>query len=427
MNIELANGLSYEFDGKLVSADNQNIVIDCRIWPPSVGGDVARIELSIPNASMPIPEIDNPCHIIGKANIGSVEVRLDDVWYRELTQDIRPRRQTGLAPITLTHVGKLRLTRRFNKSNETIQSQRLKKSIKFYLTSNAFLADNAWLSALSTTPNCQTDELYLVDIPQMGRVQILREWVFIRSVNSDNAIVKSGFCAVAELNDDVQTIEEHLSRFEEALMVSSIFCRQRIAVLGWEVKYDDRIEQVWKDPLSPLTTKYLPYEPHNYLVSKRNFTSLMNTATKELAMLDPKIKDILKHMTLGLTPFINLQTSERFLSMFHALEACRSLATEDLGDAKLKKDDIALRLVLETAKQGVDDNIAKRIDGFIKMVGRPTLQQQLESVLVAKWNVRINDLWPLSGPDNLPGLKQINAVRRMNCRVDSPLGNPPQL
>jgi hypothetical protein len=59
------------------------------------------------------------------------------------------------------------------------------------------------------------------------------------------------------------------------------------------------------------------------------------------------------------------------------------------------------------AKQGVKNSIAKRIDGFIKMLKKSTLQQQLESVLAAKWNVKTNDLWPLSGPDHLPGLKQV--------------------
>jgi len=156
-----------------------------------------------------------------------------------------------------------------------------------------------------------------------------------------------------------------------------------------------------------LTTKYLPYEPHDYLVNQRCFAKLTSTATEELAALDPKMKDIFKHMTLGLTPFINMQTSERFLSMFHALEACRVLAPKVEGDADSAKNDVKLMEVLETAKQGIDTSIAKRIDGFIKMVGRPTLQQQLELVLVAEWNVSTDDLWPLSGPDNLPGLKQI--------------------
>jgi hypothetical protein len=406
MGIELADGMSYEFDGKLVSANDQTVVIDCRVWPPLVGGDVARIELSVPIASMPIPEILNPCHISGKLGTGIVEVWLDDVWYRQMPQDRRPRRRAGLAPIVLTHIGKLRMNTRFNKPSVNAQPRSSKMSIKFYLTRNAFLAEHDWLSALSTTPNDQTDELYVVDIPQLGRVRILREWVFARSGAPDNAVVKSGFCAVVELGDEAaQTTEEYLSHFEDVLMVISIFCRQRIAVLGWEVKYDDRQEQVWKDPLEPLTTKYLPYEPHAYLVNQRCFATLTSTATEELIELDPKMKDIFKHITLGLAPFINMQTSERFLSMFHALEACRVLAPKVVGDAKA---DVVLKEALKASKQGLDDSIAERIDGFIEMVekGKPSLKQQLGWVL-AEWKIQTGDLWPLSGPDNLPGLKEV--------------------
>ncbi|MEQ1814085.1 MAG: hypothetical protein ABL860_06485 [Candidatus Nitrotoga sp.] len=116
-----------------------------------------------------------------------------------------------------------------------------------------------------------------------------------------------------------------------------------------------------------------------------------------------QMKAIFKHMTLGLTPFINMRTSEHFLSMFHALEACRVLAQE----VKVDADSAKLVEIFEAAKQGVDAKIAKRIDGIIKMVGRPTLQQQLESVLMGKWNVSTDDLWPISGSDNLPGLKQV--------------------
>ncbi|WP_239797491.1 hypothetical protein [Candidatus Nitrotoga arctica] len=313
-----------------------------------------------------------------------------------------------MAPIILTHIGKLRMTRRFNKPSGNDQLQNFKKSIRFHLTSNAFLAEHNWLSALSKTPNCQTAELHVVDIPQLGRVRLLREWVFARSANPDNAVVKSGFCAAVELGyEATQTTEEYLSHIEEALMVVSVFCRQRIAVSGWEVRYDDRQEQIWIYPLDPITTKYIPYEPHDYLVDQRSFASLTSSATKELAALDPQMKNIFKHMSIGLTPSINMQVSERFLRMFQALEACRAFAPK-FGNAKHKEDDDALLLVLEAAKQGAIVEVVERIEGFIKTVknGRLSLLQRLEWVLMT-WSVKNDDLWPLSGPDPLPGLKEV--------------------
>ncbi len=204
-----------------------------------------------------------------------------------------------------------------------------------------------------------------------------------------------------------QTTEEYLSHIEETLMVFSLFCRQRIAVLGWEVRYDHRLEQVWKDPLDPLTTKYIPYEPHDYLVDQHSFASLTSAATKELATLNLQMKYIFKHISLGLTPFRNMQVSERFLLMFQALEACRALAPKD-GNDKNKEDDDALLLVLEEAKQSAAAGVVERIEGFIKMVtkGNLSLLQRLKWVMM-EWGVKDDDLWPLSGPDALPGLKEV--------------------
>jgi hypothetical protein len=161
-------------------------------------------------------------------------------------------------------------------------------------------------------------------------------------------------------------------------MVVSIFCRQRIAVSGWEVRYDDRQEQVWIYPLDPLTTKYISYESHDYLVDQRSFASLTSSATKVLAALDPQMKDIFKNMSVGWAPFINMQVSERFLLMFQALEACRVFAPKD-GNDKNKEDDDALLLALEAAKQGVAVGVVERIEGFIK-TGRIQLRSATTNV-----------------------------------------------
>lgn len=135
MGIELTEGMCFEFDGKLVSANGKTVVIDCRVWPPLVAGAVAKVELSAPTALMPLPKILNPCHINGQ--LGGIELWLDDVWYRHMPQDKLPRRRAGLAPIVLTHIGKLRMTTRFSKPSENAQPRSNKRSIKFYLTNHS--------------------------------------------------------------------------------------------------------------------------------------------------------------------------------------------------------------------------------------------------------------------------------------------------
>jgi len=399
--IEQDEGMTYAFDGKLIDVNGQSVVIDCRIKPPLVAGDMARIELSVPVASKPVPNIQNPCKLYGQLTPDIFEIKIDIIWYK-----IMPQMYSGRMPIKLTYAGYLHLIKYFKKNGRSTLSLPIKKSIKFFLNKIAFFDDGLLLFDLSNTSGCSKD-IFVIDIPDFCKVRFSREWAFLPAENSSNVIVKSGFCAVIYPdNENSLTIEKYLSRLEDALIIMSVFSRQRITVLGWEVNDEDHQEQVWKDPLEPTTTRYVPYEPNDYLVEKKYFESLMAIATKAFDVLNKTKKDILKHISVGLSPFIEMQDSARFLLMFHALEACSSIAPEILNSPKLSEQDMSLISILEASKKGVSNGISSRIDGFINIVKSGSSLKKLELVL-KELNVTSYDLWPLSGTDKLPGIKEI--------------------
>ncbi|MET3139691.1 hypothetical protein AAKU61_004073 [Undibacterium sp. GrIS 1.2] len=197
-----------------------------------------------------------------------------------------------------------------------------------------------------------------------------------------------------------------MSKIEEALFVISILCRQRIVMLGWRLDCSERTEEVWKNPLDPLKTNFVPEHEKEFLVDARHFESMANAALKAYFDLTPKVKTVFKDFSTGIAPFIEMNTAQRFMSLFHSLEKCKSFANELSLTPEELASDATLKLALEGAKEGVDPAISARIDGLLKKIRNPSIQQQLNPVL-AMWSVNPYGLWPLFGTPSLPGLKDI--------------------
>jgi hypothetical protein len=186
----------------------------------------------------------------------------------------------------------------------------------------------------------------------------------------------------------------------------SIFCRQRIVVLGWTIEYGDRTEDVWLTPLDPLSTQYIPIEHNDYLVGKSDFENLVTGALKEFSLMDPLAKEYFRDFTIGLVPFVEMQTSQRFLSMFHALEGCRKSGGGLPPDLEVNESDVLLKDALERAKVGVDPSIGERIDGLIERIDKTSLRKELGFVLKS-WSISTSGLWPLFGTKSNAGLIEI--------------------
>lgn len=105
----LLESFNLELDGQIIGDDGLSTAAYCRIRTPLVRHAPTEIELSIPHACMPAPTLQVPCVFEGTLGLGdnAIKVRLEEVVPFTYTADSTQKTRAGLAPITLTHVGKL--------------------------------------------------------------------------------------------------------------------------------------------------------------------------------------------------------------------------------------------------------------------------------------------------------------------------------
>lgn len=407
MRLSNGNGLGYEFDGKLEFSSGTSALIECMVAPPAVGGRKAVIDLRVPSTSMPVLRPENPCTLESIDATSGTKIYLDEVWFRSITSEFVPRRLAGSSPILLTHVGKLKIVReKPDTSTAGVHSDR-KSTIRFLLNDNEFLGQKSLMMSIWNKLGEFEDQLYQIDIPDLGTVRFVREWSKTTAMDKNDVIVRSGFAAVLDIEEaSVSRIDDIVAKFEDALFVISILWRQRVFMVGWCLDCRDRTEEMWKNPLDPLITKFVPEHERDFLVDQNFFEVIANAALKAYFDLPPELKSIFKDFSVGVSPFLDLSTSQQFMSLFQSLEGCAGLSKGQLLTAEEEAANKALQLALESAKVGVDAATSARIDGLIKSIHRPSLQQKLNLVL-SSWSINQYDLWPLFGTEALPGLKNI--------------------
>lgn len=397
-----------EFDGHLLDDNGESALLECRIRAPLIGGDVAAVELRIPNSGDCVGSLSNPCSIKGSAVGGRLEIELGSVYYRTYTMSGTAARKTGSSKIELSHVGVLKiLTHSDARQSATTLDNNVQK-ILFHLNRNEYFHLPSWLDVVAQLPFKENESFCKVTVPKLGVVSITREWVFTQLPDQSNGAAKWGLCAEVDVlaaagSSDVET---YVAQFGDLLFVLSFFTRQRLVTLAREVTYRDRVEQTWKDPLDPLSTENVSRSREKFLADGSVFEDAVNTATETFLTLSPEIKELCRELSIGLIPFVTMAPAQRFLSMFQALESCRKFALLGLAEDDLDKTELVR--ILAQAKEGTSESISKRIDGFIRLVEgtTPSLKVQLQAVL-AQWAVQTDDLWPLSGSQRLPGLIQI--------------------
>jgi len=365
------------------------------------------IDLRVPSTSMPVLRPENPCSLESIDATSGTKIFLYEVWFRSITSEFVPRRLAGSSPILLTHVGKLKIVReKSDTSTAGVHSDR-KSTIRFSLNDNEFLGQKSLMMSIWKKLGEFEDQLYRVEIPDLGTVRFVREWSKTTAMDKNDVIVRSGFAAVLNIEEaSVSRIDDIVAKFEDALFVISILWRQRVFVVGWRLDCRDRTEKTWKNPLDPLITKFVPEHEREFLVDQKDFEVSANAALKAYFELPPELKSIFKDFSVGVAPFLDLSTSQQFMSLFHSLEGCAGLSKGLLLTPEEKTANEVLQLALEKAKDGVDTATGARIDGLIRSIHRPSLQQKLNLVL-SSWSINQYYLWPLFGTESLPGLKNI--------------------
>jgi hypothetical protein len=280
-------------------------------------------------------------------------------------------------------------------------------SIRFHLSENEHFTFPDTYHVLSQALFDKSISLYKIEVPEIGLVHLMREWVFNKT-HHGRGEVYSGLCALVEFGHGTRIDKDRIfSSIKNLLEVVSLFCRQRTAMLGWDTEYGNRHEQVWKNPLDPWVTKNVSRGRDKYLVDA-DFERLAGCAVATYANLEADKKTVCADLLIGLTPFIDLNPPQRFLAMFQSLESCRRFAKNRNMVESQNQEDIDLILALARAKLDASVSVAERIDGFITKIEEQggSLKAELECVLET-WNVKTDDLWPLQGTKKLPGLIQL--------------------
>lgn len=393
-----------ELDGQLTGANGASTVVYCRIQTPLVRHAPSKIELSIPHACMPAPILEDPCIFEGYIGSGdeALRVRLEDAVLFTYTTDCSQKSKLGLAPITLTHVGKL-IIQSDEEEVDATSASRPATVIKFFITTPEFFKKILEWKLLE--PRGGARLLFTLEIPSFGLVEFTRYWACRFGTEQDTFSGSAGTYASVTIQDfDAKKITDYVVRFREALLVISMLCRQQIQLVGWDIEG----EQVRVDPLKPLLPPYVPPEPNDFMVRmvSKDLVSAAEQALRVFFSLDAEAQHAIKLMIVGAAPFVEMADSQRFMAIIHGFEWLP--LPEGETPRELSDNDKSLIAALEGAKTGLCEEVAERINGFInKVTGQQKNFAAKMRRLPMEKGILVGDLWPLHRSGKKLGLVDI--------------------
>lgn len=384
------------FQAKLECSAGIELLVSCKISLSYGGWDASLIEIELPH-HMDIMQIRSPSTIIGTDAYGR-RFELKGVYHSSIP--FNPGRTAGGAQMKIEHIEKLIVSYRVNNISS-------RSSLDLLLSPHHTLVN--WLHDESDSDEFEkVEDLFELDLPIVGTARFRRVWSFYVSGDRLEAKAVCSFRATVLHEGALPSPDTSGADIRAALVIASIFSRQRIGVVGWtRVDKSGSREDVFHQPLAPLRTHSASFSANVPMLEAESFSKIVNSACAAYSAMSPDYQNLIEIISMGLVPYVKQSTSERFISMFNALEQCRTFAIKKPTAEMLVKDDELIK-ALETAKLTVSEDIKDRIQGFIRRVEKPTvdLKIQIEEIL-SEWGVVRNDLWPFSASEKSPGLKQI--------------------
>ena len=399
------------FDGVLTDANGAKLDVDCSVTLPVVSAAAAIVTIQIPHVAAQHQEFQNPCTLRGK--MGSQEVEINELWYRNFPLGGTSRR-LARGQLVINDIGILR--RRHDRIKHT------EPSVLFLLSAVEFFKETtaSAMTSYSSTPS-QSIELFRIQTADLGEIVFLKQWV-VEHIKDGviSANIHAGFYAqVICKSEDIKNVDFLVESFREVLTVVSIFFRQAVDLLGWEVKSDTSTETVWLNPLKPYIAPYMPYEPHTFMVFPKEFKTCVNELVNKHLSCCKRIKKVIRNLSVSIAPHVRTDERDRFLNMFTALEFVVNLdkLTSD-ENHKLSETNAELITHLNRLKANIEaessafaDKMIERVDGFVKTINSrsPSFSLKLESLFNSYPLLRslTADLWPILGSAAKPGLKEI--------------------
>lgn len=385
------------FQAELVCSAGNVLNVHCSIRVPIGGWDGANVDILVPEDAATL-RIADPCEVTGVDGYGRT-ITLRGLYHRDIERPIG--RRKGLLKMDVYHLDELRIMGRNPLSDRS-------RKLQFTLAAHEFLKGHS-VRQRTLSPSQQTDELFSLDLPHLGNVTFFRVWNFLSEKDGLNGSAVLSF--VLSVNSDEITIDPRQTPelIRNALAIPSIFWRQRVAVLGWEYTNENGYRvSIWNQPLDPVKPEKTALQPHSELVGRANLQEDLAKATRHFSELQPELQKLIELMGMGLVPYVQQHPTDRFLSLFHALEKCRKFATRE-PSAEVQAVTDELLGILRSAQDSSTGPVSDRLAGLVTSVlsgPKVDLKIQLEEIF-AKWNIVSRDIWPLTGREKMPGLKQV--------------------
>lgn len=399
------------FDAVITDSIGKTLQVDCRVSEPAASGLPADITIEIPLTETEHAVLENPCTLRGIDD--GCEIEIKDLWYRSMPAGVTHRKYAR-GPFDILHAGHLWIRLSHWKSERAL--------IIFHLSPIRFFKKHvkATMVNYSATP-LMTMELFRIKTAELGEIRFIKHWSVHRvDKNGVTAEIRTSFAA--EITCDEATappIDQLVEKMKDVLIPLSILTRQAITLHGcrWEKK--DGVETTWFDPLQPNLAPDMAEEPIENLCFPNEFEAHAQFLVTGFLAASADLKEAVTLISVALAPHVEMSTGANFSALFTALE--QAIALEKLTTEERKKlresDDVLiaelldLKTRIEAAKGAHFESVAARIAGLAKSVeaSGPSFKVRFEKFVSAYpfFGIWMSDLWPLTGTQKAPGLKQI--------------------
>lgn len=396
--------MKFCFDADLKGADGTSLPVYCEVLPAHVGGQKSNINLSIPSQFVTLKPPENPCMLSGKC--GSSTITMSGIHWRSFPGSSKS--QHGLEPIELLHIEKL-----------TIESpsRSTEREARFHLAPISYLRSAS--SFISFGDKSQREEIFKLNLPKLGTVELITEWVNIHHRDSEipGATVHAGFSALMALQPGTPfSIDEAVAQLKTSLQVLSILFRQAVSLHGWTYT-DGQTVSTWINPLDPISTTSAREHRGKYVAAPQAFLDWASKLTHAYVNSDEKTRSLVRHISLAVNPYVKSKTADHFLFMFAALERVIEFSwkTDQTPSSPAHTTSAVISHLENLQKAVISENgenageIAARLKGLVGVVNRPSVREKFDAFLrvYPPMNQYCSDLWPILNTGKNRGLKNV--------------------
>lgn len=396
--------MKFDFDAKLIGADESELPVYCEVQPPQVGGEKALIKISVPSVKITPKPPSNPGTLSGKC--GLFTVSMEGIHWRKFPTSSKS--NLGLETIELLHVERLK-----------IQHPRIaaRKEVRFHLAPISYLRSES--SCVLFGDKSHEEDIFILDLPDLGTTRFVTEWTttYHRDIEIPGATVIAGFSAVADLTpSSTNDINQMVARLKSSLEILSVLFRQAVYLHGWTYT-DGQTVSTWINPLEPNMAPSGREDRGDFIARPQVFVDCATRLAQVYGSADAKTRSLVRHLLVAVNPYVDSKSKDHFLFMFAALERVIEFVWKrDKTPRKPAVTDKAITELLEELAKSVlttggenASEISARLDGLIRVVNRSSFREKFEAFLrvYPAMNHYCADLWPVLGSEKERGLREI--------------------